>query len=182
MRTEIHPDTAARSKALLAAAGFAGAVAGASALGARSSPGRGRWYRRLRKPPFQPPSWVFAPVWTALYALIALSGHRVWRRRDRPGRNRALALWAVQLGLNATWSPLFFRARRPGLALADLGLLWLSVVGYTAAAREVDRPAAWAVVPYLGWTSFAFLLNEEIVRRNPSPRTHRSGWRLARST
>jgi tryptophan-rich sensory protein len=125
-----------------------------------------RWYRNLSKSPLNPPDWVFAPVWTVLYALIAFSGWRVFRKRV-PGRASALALWGGGLLANAAWSPLFFGLRRPKAALADLNATLLLTSAYFQKARKVDAPAAWMVLPYLGWLSFADMLNEEIVRKNP---------------
>ncbi len=146
---------------------FGALTAGAGALGATAmSPGTQLWYQRLRKPPFQPPSAVFGPVWTVLYGLIALSGWRVWNQSAGPARSRALGLWALQLGLNAAWSWLFFGKRMKRAALVDIGALGASIAAYIAAARKVDRPAAALVAPYLGWVCFASLLNEELVRRN----------------
>jgi translocator protein len=143
-------------------------TAGAATLGARATKGgEQRWYRRLEKPPFQPPPAAFPIAWTGLYALIALSGWRVWRNPSGPARSLALELWGVQLGLNAAWSWLFFGKRRPRAALAEIGVLWVAIAGYTAAARRVDRPAAAMMAPYLGWVAFAALLNGELVRRNP---------------
>lgn len=161
-------------KAVATFAAFAGVTAAAAYLGTRAYPAhrlsRTRlWYRTLDKPAFNPPDWVFGPVWSVLYALIATSGYRVWRARDdRQPRTRsaALALWAAQLGLNAAWTPIFFGARRPRLALADLGALIAAVGGYTMLARKVDRPAAMLMAPYLAWLTFAGVINEEIVRRN----------------
>ncbi len=147
---------------------FGGVTAGAATFGALTTrSGQGLWYRLLRKPPYNPPGWVFGPVWTGLYGLIALSGWRVWRQPSSPERTRALALWGTQLGLNAAWSWIFFGKHRKRAALADLGALFGAVAGYALAARKVDRQAAWLITPYLAWTCFAGLLNEEIVRRNP---------------
>lgn len=154
---------------LAALAGFGAAVATVAVYGSRFSPADAavrRWYRTLDKPPFNPPDAVFAPVWTTLYTLIALSGWRVWRRRASRARTEALALWALQLGVNGLWSKLFFGKRRPALALVDIvGLLSL-VGGYVASARRVDRVAARMLTPYLAWVAFATVLNAEIVRRN----------------
>ncbi|HEU4584375.1 MAG TPA: TspO/MBR family protein [Gemmatimonadaceae bacterium] len=144
-------------------------AAGAAIYGARFSPRKGRtraWYRRLEKPPFNPPQSVFPPVWTALYALIALSGWRVWRGPGRRKRSAALALWGGQLIANAAWTKLFFGDRRPGAALADSVALLATIGAYTAVTRNVDRRAAAMMIPYGAWVSFATLLNEEIVRRN----------------
>lgn len=159
---------------LLAFAAFAGATAGASALGAASTRRslRSGWYRSLDKPPFQPPSAAFPPVWTALYALMATSGYRVWRS-ESPARARALALWGAQLALNASWSPVFFGARRPRAALGIISALLPAIGAYAWTARRADRPAAVMMLPYLGWTAFALALNAAIVRRNPGAPTSR---------
>lgn len=154
----------------VALAGF-GLLTGLTALaGGRSTRGGlSRWYEKLNKPPFQPPAWLFAPVWTVLYGLIATSGWRIYRRPSSPRRRRALGLWAAQLGLNGLWSWLFFGKQRPRTALADCALLLGTAVAYLPAAHGVDKTAARLFVPYVGWLSFATLLNEEIVRRNPLP-------------
>ncbi len=158
-----------RSHNLRAMAGFGGAVIGAALIGSRAGRnggGTARWYRRLEKPGFTPPAAVFPAVWTVLYALMAASAYRVWRREASPARNRALALWGTQLALNAGWTPLFFGAHRPGAALADLGMLLAALAAYTRESSRVDRTAALLIAPYLAWASFAGVLNEEIVRRN----------------
>jgi tryptophan-rich sensory protein len=144
---------------------FGGAVL-ATALAGGSVSQPGGWYQGLRKPAFTPPSWVFGPAWTVLYVLIAWSGYRVWRRPASPARRRALGWWGAQLVLNGAWSPIFFGLQRPGWALVDLGLLVPAVAAYTAAARRVDRPAAWMMAPYLGWIGFATALNAGIVVLN----------------
>jgi tryptophan-rich sensory protein len=156
-----------RRAAPLAAAAFGAAVTAAALAGGAATrrSARSRWYAALRKPPGQPPPAVFGPVWTALYAAMATSGYRVWRTSS-PGRSRALRLWAAQLALNAAWSPLFFGARRPRAALADVALLLPTVGAYALAARKVDRAAAWLVVPYLAWTGFALWLNAGLVVKN----------------
>ena len=138
-------------------------------LGGLFTPGRGEtreWYDALEKPSFNPPDFIFAPVWTTLYVLIAISGYRVWSSDAGRERTHALALWGAQLTLNAAWSPLFFGAKKPALALADLLMMLATIASYTAAARKVDKPAAWLMSPYLAWVAFAALLNEEIVRLN----------------
>lgn len=123
------------------------------------------WYDRLDKPSFNPPSWVFGPVWTTLYLLMAVAAWLVWRSDDRR-RRTALALFAVQLVLNAIWSPLFFGARLPGWALAEIVLLWVAVAVTTSWFWSIDRRAGALLVPYLAWVSFAAVLNAEIVRLN----------------
>ena len=151
------------------AAIFGGAVAGVAMLGSLFNPGRGatrEWYAQLEKPSFNPPDVVFAPVWTTLYALIAISGYRVWVSDAGRDRSRALALWGAQLILNGAWSPLFFGAKKPALAFGDILLMLAAIAWYTAAARKVDRPAAWLMLPYLAWVAFAAILNAAIVRLN----------------
>lgn len=153
----------------LALLGFGAATAGAALAGAVVSPDNdktGRWYRRLKKPPFTPPRAAFPVVWTTLYALMAASAYRVWRQEESPARKRALASWWAQLAANAAWSPLFFGARRPRAALADLALLLALVAIYTRTSGKVDRGAALMMAPYLAWTGFAGVLNEEIARLN----------------
>ena len=156
-----------RTESLMALGTFGSLAAGAAVLGARVTSARQPWYLRLRKPPFQPPGWVFAPVWTALYGLMTWSAWRVWNRPAGPRRSWALALWNLQLGFNALWSPLFFGAHRPRAALADIAALGASLAAYTSVTRKVDKGAAWMMVPYLAWVGFASALNGEIVRRNP---------------
>jgi benzodiazapine receptor len=155
----------------LALATFSGLTLGAAALGRDANRGsRGLWYRSLRMPPYQPPRWIFGPVWTALYALLVTSGYRVWKAPPSRARTRALALWGAQLALNGAWAPVFFGARRPRAALADLLAQVGVVAAYAATSRQVDKLASTMMVPYLGWLGFASLLNEEVVRRN-------RGWR-----
>ena len=155
----------------LALASFSGLTLGAAALGRKANRrSLGLWYKSLRLPPYHPPRWVFGPVWSALYGLMATSGYRVWKAPPSKARTRALTLWGTQLALNGAWAPLFFGARRPRAALADLLALVGVVAAYAATSQKVDKPAAAMMIPYLGWLGFASLLNEEVVRRN-------RGWR-----
>jgi tryptophan-rich sensory protein len=146
---------------------YAGATALAGWLGASVTRPRRPWYRLLRKPPLQPASRVFGPVWSVLYGLMAMSAYRVYRARPTRARARALRMWWTQLALNAAWSPLFFGAHRPRAALADLVGLTASVARYAKVAHSVDRAAGWSMAPYLGWLGFATYLNGAIVARNP---------------
>jgi translocator protein len=146
---------------------FGTLVAGAAVANARATAGAQQgWYRRLEKPPFQPPPAAFGPVWTVLYVLIGLSGWRVWRKPAGPRRSLAVELWGAQLALNGAFSELFFGQRRLRTSLAEVLALWGTVGAYTWAAHRVDRPAAWMMAPYLGWVGFASLLTADIVRRN----------------
>ena len=124
------------------------------------------WYPALAKPAFTPPDWVFAPVWTVLYVMIAVAGWRVWRERAAVGRRTALAVYAAQLALNLAWSFLFFGARMIGPAFAEIVLLLLAIVGNISLFWRIDRMAAWLLVPYALWVAFAGLLNFALWRMN----------------
>lgn len=133
------------------------AVGGGLLIGVFTGPGA--WYQALAKPSFNPPGWVFAPVWTALYILIAIAGWRVWQA-DRSGT--AMKLWWLQLVLNFLWSPVFFSMQSIGGALAVILALLVAILAFIAAAWNTDRLAAWLFVPYLAWVAFASLLNGAI--------------------
>lgn len=124
------------------------------------------WYPELRKPAFNPPAWVFGPVWTVLYAMIAVAGWRAWRRRAAPGAGGAFLAYGVQLGLNLLWSFLFFGARQPGLALVDIAALLAAIGVNVAAFARLDRAAAALLLPYAAWVAFAAALNFAIWRLN----------------
>ena len=123
------------------------------------------WYQALSKPSWNPPAWLFGPVWTVLYLAMALAAWLVWLDHGA-GRREALLLFAVQLILNAAWSWLFFYGRAPGAALVDIVLLWVAIVATTAAFARLRRPAAWLMAPYLAWVTFAAALNAAIVHLN----------------
>lgn len=127
----------------------------------------GDWYAALNKPPWQPPNWLFAPVWMVLYAMIAVSGWLVWRSAGLESGAVALGVYAVQLVLNFCWSWIFFGRRRPDLALVEMVALWLSVLGTIVLFYPLHAGAAWLLLPYLLWVSFAMVLNFSIWRRNP---------------
>jgi tryptophan-rich sensory protein len=153
-----------RSREVPALAGFLAANAAVALLsGLATSSSVRSWYSALAKPPWTPPAWVFGPAWTLLYAAIAVAAWLVWRRA---GWSRALAAYAVQLGLNAAWSFCFFGARSPLAGLVDIVLLWIAIVVTFEWFRPVDRRAGWLFAPYLGWVTFAAALNFEIWRLN----------------
>lgn len=116
------------------------------------------WYAGLVKPDVRPPNWVFGPVWTTLYALMGIAGYLVWSKR----RGQALRIFGVQLVLNATWSIIFFGLQSPGWALVNIVALWLAIVGTIKEFYRVSKPAAYLLVPYLVWVSFASYLNYSI--------------------
>lgn len=123
----------------------------------------GEWYASLNKPSFTPPNWVFAPVWTALYILIAIAGWRCWLR-DRS--SAAMKLWFVQMALNFLWSPVFFGAQQPALALVVVIAALAAVIGFIIAAWNKDRLAAILFLPYAAWTAFATALTAGVVVMN----------------
>jgi tryptophan-rich sensory protein len=136
----------------------------ASAFGALFMPGE--WYAALKKPAWNPPGWVFGPVWTTLYAAMAVAAWLVWRCGGFRAQRLPLGLFVAQLALNALWTPVFFGLRNPGLALVDIALLWLSVLATAVAFWRVHRPAAALLTPYLAWVSFAGFLNFTIWQLN----------------
>lgn len=145
----------------------------AAAGGAAFPPGE--WYAGLRKPSWNPPSWLFGPVWTTLYFMIGTSAWLAWRRssvwgapsdlacdnarKDPPRARRAMTLWAAQLVLNAAWTPIFFGAKMPDIALIVILMLAVSIWATIRTFARLSGPAAALLVPYLAWVSFATVLN-----------------------
>ena len=119
----------------------------------------GEWYAALEKPPFNPPNWIFAPVWSSLYVLIAIAGYRTWVSYPA---SSAMRLWIVQLVLNFLWTPIFFTLHLPGAALVVLLLMLASIVGFIAASGPQDRASALLFLPYALWVAFAGALNAAI--------------------
>jgi translocator protein len=136
-------------------------LGGGLAIGYLTAPGD--WYAQLAKPAFNPPGWLFGPVWTVLYVLIAVVGWRIWWR-DRGCW--PMKLWWVQLVLNFLWSPVFFAAHQIGLALVVVLVLLGAIIAFIAASWQQDRIAAWLFVPYAAWVAFASLLNASIFALN----------------
>lgn len=124
------------------------------------------WYRTLARPAFAPPNWVFGPVWTLLYALMAVAAWRVSMAAPAPLRTWALALFLVQLALNLAWSWIFFHQHAIGAALAEVALLWAAIGVTTLAFSRVAPVAAWLMAPYWAWVTFATLLNAGFWRLN----------------
>jgi len=136
-------------------------VGGGLAIGWLTLPGA--WYAGLTKPSFNPPNWLFGPVWTVLYVLIAVAGWRVWQAAPR---SRAMTLWWLQLALNFAWSPVFFGAHRVGLALAIVSAMLAAILGFISAAWRTERTSALLFLPYAAWVSFATALNAAILLLN----------------
>ncbi|MDP2332998.1 MAG: TspO/MBR family protein [Reyranella sp.] len=124
------------------------------------------WYPTLAKPSFNPPSWVFGPVWTALYILMAVAAWRVWRAADRDSARGPLTVFALQLALNLGWSVAFFGLQKIGLAVAVIVALDLVVLSTAVLFRRIDAAAALLLAPYLAWIAFATALNIAIWRLN----------------
>ena len=120
------------------------------------------WYQALEKPPFNPPDWVFAPVWTALYILMGIAAWRVWRLRSFEATGKALAVFAVQLGLNLFWSFLFFGLQRIDLALVEIVILLCAIITNTIMFWRIDRLAGLLLVPYAAWVTYATVLNASL--------------------
>jgi benzodiazapine receptor len=131
-----------------------------------TSLGLGPWYDGLRKPTWRPPAWVFGPVWTILYAMMAVAAWLVWRRRGPARAWLPLSLFGLQLALNLAWSGLFFGLRRPGLAFGGIVLLWVAILVTLLAFGRISRLAAGLLAPYLAWVTFATALNFAIWRMN----------------
>lgn len=141
---------------------FAAAVAG----GAITSVSVGDWYQTLKKPHWTPPDWLFGPVWSALYLLMALSAWLVWRKGGWLASRGSLALFGLQLILNIGWSAIFFGMRSPGFAFGEILILWLAIAATAVSFWGQSTSAALMFTPYLAWTTFAALLNFAIWRMN----------------
>lgn len=123
----------------------------------------GSWYAALEKPLFNPPNWIFAPVWTALYLMIGIAGGMVWRWDPQSGAVRA---WFLQFILNTAWTPVFFGLHLLVPALGIILVLWLTIAYFIGATRREVGTASWLFVPYFAWVSFATLLNAALVALN----------------
>ena len=127
----------------------------------------GEWYAGLKKPSWNPPDWVFGPVWTALYTLMAIAAWLAWKRGGWAGQRTALTVFLVQLLFNILWSPLFFGMKDPVLAFVDITLLWLALLVAVVAFWRARPLAGALLVPYLAWVTFACALNFTLWRLNP---------------
>jgi len=125
------------------------------------------WYASLSKPSFNPPSWVFGPVWTILYALMGIAAFLVWRKGlDRKDVKIALGIFLGQLVLNSLWSIIFFGYQNPGAAFIEIIFLWLAIIATMYVFSKISKPAAWLLLPYILWVTFASFLNYSIWRLN----------------
>jgi benzodiazapine receptor len=134
---------------------FIGFVVAAGLLAGLTNP-PGDWFQSLEKPFFNPPAWLFGPVWTTLYVLIGVAGARIWQRAPK---SAAMQLWFAQMAFNLMWSPAFFGLQNPELALfVILGML-VTIIAFMIKARPIDRISTLLFVPYLAWVTFAGILN-----------------------
>ena len=122
------------------------------------------WYPTLVKPIFNPPNWIFAPVWTLLYAMMGVAGGIIWNHLEtnKEQVKKAFTFFIIQLALNALWSYLFFGLHNPLLALLEIIILWLMIFETYVQFKSINKLAGWLLIPYLGWVSFATILNASI--------------------
>jgi len=130
-------------------------------IGTQSIPGA--WYEGLTKPPFNPPNWIFGPVWTTLYVMIAVAGWRIWMLAPS---STAMKVWFAQMGFNWIWSPIWFIGQMLWPAFAVIMVILGLIIAFILVARRVDRLSAWLFVPYAAWVGFASLLNLSIALLN----------------
>jgi benzodiazapine receptor len=149
---------------LLAFLALCFAVSGIGAAATESSVGT--WYQTLHKPSFNPPDWIFAPVWTALYLMMAIAAWRVWRRHGLRAALPAMTLFALQLALNLSWSIVFFGLRLIGAALIEIVVMLAAILVTAALFWQRDRAAGMLFIPYAVWVAFATALNLALWRLN----------------
>ena len=131
----------------------------------------GPWYRQLVQPAWKPPDWAFGPIWTLIFTLAAVAGVMGWRAApDESSRQWLLALFALNGLLNMLWSALYFRLKRPDLALVEVAALWLSVLALILVLAPYSSLSSWLLAPYLIWVAIAATLNLATVRLNPRNR------------
>ena len=139
--------------------GFGGSVFTTSEIGS--------WYQTIQKPAWNPPNWIFGPVWTTLYTLMGIALFLVWKKD--PGsklKRTAMILFAIQLILNFFWSIIFFNQHEIGWALVEIVILWFLILLTIIAFASIEKIAAWLMVPYIAWVSFATILNFTIWQLN----------------
>lgn len=127
----------------------------------------GSWYQTIQKPAWNPPNRIFGPVWTTLYIMMGVALFLVWKKESNSNlKKRATFLFAIQLILNFFWSIIFFNQHQIGWALVEIMILWLSILLTIIVFAKIDKTAAWLMVPYISWVSFATILNFTIWQLN----------------
>ncbi len=140
---------------------------GAAGIGSRFTRASvNTWYPQLQRPQWTPPNWIFGPVWTCLYLMMAISAWLVWRASGWAYARFALSLFAIQLVLNVLWSIIFFGMRKVGPAFAEILLLWMMIIATAVAFYPISLLAAWLLIPYILWVVFASYLNFRIWQMN----------------
>lgn len=139
-----------------------GGLAGYATAGETS----GEWFTTLHKPSYQPPNWLFAPVWTTLYVLMGIALYLVWKQPATRSRNIAIGFFMLQLAFNFLWSFIFFKWHMPDIAFAEIILLWITILVTIFRFSKFSKAAAWLLVPYIAWVSFASILNYDIMQMN----------------
>lgn len=124
------------------------------------------WYTTIQKPSFQPPNWLFGPMWTLLYILMGISLYLVWKQPSSDRRNKALTIFIIQFILNFFWSVIFFNQHQIGWALIEIGVMWVCILLTIVQFNKIKPAAAWLLVPYILWVSFATVLNGAIWKLN----------------
>ena len=162
---DLKPGAEPRGRNWPALVGWLALCFSASALGAFFMPGD--WYAALNKPSWNPPGWLFGPVWTLLSVMMSVAAWQIWRRGGFASQRFSLSLFLLQLTLNAAWTPLFFGLRQPGIAFAEILLLWIAILATIVAFKRVHKPATALMLPYLAWVTFASALNFTLWRLNP---------------
>ena len=163
-QSDQHPQLGSTLKSLGILLFFLILCFGVAWTGAQVSPGiaSSEWYDQLNKPDWNPPGWLFGPVWTTLYIMMAFAAWRIWRRLGFAGGKKELSLFGIQLFLNGLWSQLFFNAQNPGLAFIEIIVLLAAIIATSVSFYRRDRLAGWLMVPYILWVSFATVLNGTI--------------------
>ena len=124
------------------------------------------WYASLQKPAFNPPNWIFGPVWTVLYTLMGIALYLVWKKPISKDRNTGIAIFMIQFTLNFFWTIIFFKYHQLGWALIEILMMWLSILLTIILFWKSSTLAASLLIPYLAWVSFATLLNAAIMQLN----------------
>lgn len=120
------------------------------------------WYTEIAKPTWNPPNWIFGPVWISLYTLMGIAAFLVWRKKDTSGAKFALCIYGIQLALNALWSILFFGLKNPGLAFVEIIILFIFIIITTILFWRINPSAGILMIPYIAWVFFAGFLNYTI--------------------
>lgn len=124
------------------------------------------WYAGLNKPSFNPPNWLFGPVWTSLYTMMGIAFYLVWKQPETEIRKKAIQLFIIQFVLNFFWSIIFFSLHSIGAALIEIIVMWIFILLAIIQFSKLSKPAAWLLVPYIAWVSFATLLTASIWKLN----------------